>query len=50
MAEYNLASSIKLLVDCPCVAMAHNNTHINYPPKRSHDFIDFLRSPHIFLI
>jgi hypothetical protein len=34
-----------LLVDYPCVATAHKNTHINYPPKRSQDFfIDCLRS------
>jgi hypothetical protein len=29
----------KWLVGCPCVAAAHNNTHINYPPKRSQDFL-----------
>jgi hypothetical protein len=23
----------------PCVATAHNNTHVNYPPKRSQDFL-----------
>jgi hypothetical protein len=28
-----------LLVGCPCVATAHNNTHINYPPKRSQGFL-----------
>jgi hypothetical protein len=27
------------LVGCPCVATAHNNTHINYPPKRSQCFL-----------
>jgi hypothetical protein len=29
----------ELLVGCPCVATAHNNTHVNYPPKRSQDFL-----------
>jgi hypothetical protein len=29
----------RLLVGCPCVATAHNNTHVNYPPKRSQDFL-----------
>jgi hypothetical protein len=28
-----------ILVGCPCVGTAHNNTHINYPPKRSQDFL-----------
>jgi hypothetical protein len=27
------------LVGSPCVATAHNNTHVNYPPKRSQDFL-----------
>jgi hypothetical protein len=27
------------LVGCVCVAMAHNNTHVNYLPKRSQDFV-----------
>jgi hypothetical protein len=38
---------ICLLVGCPCVATAHNNTHVNFPPKRSQDFfIGCLRSSH----
>jgi hypothetical protein len=28
-----------VLVDWPCVAMAHNNTNVNYPPKRSQDVL-----------
>jgi hypothetical protein len=27
-----------ILVGCPCVATAYNNTHVNYPPKTSQDF------------
>jgi hypothetical protein len=27
-----------LLVSWSCVATAHNNTHVNYPSKRSQDF------------
>ena len=26
--------SLQLLVGCPCVATAYNNTHVNYPPKK----------------
>jgi hypothetical protein len=33
-----------ILVGCPCIATAHNNTHVNYPPKISNFFIDC--SPH----
>jgi hypothetical protein len=28
-----------LLVGYPCVATTHNNIHVNYPPKRSQDFL-----------
>jgi hypothetical protein len=28
-----------LLVGCPCVATAYNNTYVNYPPKTSQDFL-----------
>jgi hypothetical protein len=28
-----------ILVGYPCVATAHNNTHVNYPPKISQDFL-----------
>jgi hypothetical protein len=31
--------ALSILVVCPCVAMAHNNTYVNYPPKRSQDFL-----------
>jgi hypothetical protein len=43
---------IYILVRCPCVATAYNNTHVNYPPKKiSRFFIDCLRSLYnIFLI
>jgi hypothetical protein len=35
------------LVGYPCVATTHNNTHVNYAPKRSqYFFIDCLRSSH----
>jgi hypothetical protein len=27
------------LVGYPCVATAHNNTHVNYPLKTSQDFL-----------
>ena len=27
------------LVGYPCDVMAHNNTHVNYPPKKSQDFL-----------
>jgi hypothetical protein len=29
-----LISSRDILVGCPCVATAYNNTHVNYPPKK----------------
>jgi hypothetical protein len=40
------------LVGYPCVATAHNNTHVKYLPKRSQDFFIYcLRFLHnIFLI
>jgi hypothetical protein len=28
-----------LLVGCPCVATAYNNTHVNYPSKKFQDFL-----------
>jgi hypothetical protein len=28
-----------ILVGCPCVATGHNNTYVNYPPKRSKVFL-----------
>jgi hypothetical protein len=28
-----------LLVGYPCVMTAHNNIHVNYPPKISQDFL-----------
>jgi hypothetical protein len=28
-----------ILVGYPCLATDHNNTHVNYPPKRSQDFL-----------
>jgi hypothetical protein len=28
-----------LLVGCPCVATAYNNTHVNYPSKKFQDFV-----------
>jgi hypothetical protein len=43
----DLIDSRDILVGYLCVATAHNNTHLNYPPKRSQDFfIDCLRSSH----
>jgi hypothetical protein len=42
---------IEELVGYPCVATAHNNTHVNYPQKDLNIFIDCLRSPYnIFFI
>jgi hypothetical protein len=29
---------IYILVGCPCVATAYNNTHVNYPSKKIQDF------------
>jgi hypothetical protein len=37
------------LVGCMYVAMARNNTHVNYPPKSFQVFIDCLRSSLNFL-
>jgi hypothetical protein len=34
------------LVGYSCVATAHNNTHVNFPQKRSQDFLYFLRFSH----
>jgi hypothetical protein len=28
-----------ILVGCPCVATAYNNTHVNYPSKKFQDFL-----------
>jgi hypothetical protein len=36
-----------ILVGYACVATAHNNTHINYPPKRSQYFSLVVSTPHI---
>jgi hypothetical protein len=37
----------KKLVGYPCVATAHNNTHTNYPPKRSQYFLLVVSTLHI---
>jgi hypothetical protein len=29
----------RILVGCPCVATAYNNTHVNHPPKKFQDFL-----------
>jgi hypothetical protein len=40
-----------ILVGCPCVVTAYNNTHVNYQSKKLRFCIDCLRSPYnIFLI
>jgi hypothetical protein len=36
-----------ILVSCPCVATAHNNTHVNYPLKRSQNFLLIIFAFHI---
>jgi hypothetical protein len=36
-----------LLVGCPCVVTAHNNTHVNYQQKISQDFLLIVSALHI---
>jgi hypothetical protein len=38
-AMFKVVDYIVVLVGCSCVATAHNNTHVNYQPKRSQDFL-----------
>jgi hypothetical protein len=35
----SISHPLYILVGYPCVATAHNNTHVNYPQKRSQDFL-----------
>jgi hypothetical protein len=36
-----------ILVDCPCVATAYNNNHVNYLSKKSQYFILIVSAFHI---
>jgi hypothetical protein len=31
--------ALSILVGCPCVATAYNNTHVNYPSKKFQNFL-----------
>jgi hypothetical protein len=39
MMFYVIVNDKNKLVGCPYVATIHNNTHVNFPPKRSQVFL-----------